>query len=88
MAKLIVNNKFELNGKITVRRTLENENLIIVGSLATHYYLEEIIEKAVKKFERKGSKEIVEYMHKEEAYLRTNENEVIPFSKDYKLRPF
>ena len=42
MAKLIVNNKFELNGKITVRRTLENENLIIVGSLATHYYLEEI----------------------------------------------
>ena len=42
MAKLIVNNKFELNGKITVRRTLENESLIIVGSLATHYYLEEI----------------------------------------------
>ena len=42
MAKLIVNNKFELNGKITVRRTLENENLIIVGSLDTHYYLEEI----------------------------------------------
>ena len=50
--------------------------------------LEEIIEKAVKKFERKGSKEIVEYMHKEEAYLKTNENEVIPFSKEYKLRDF
>ncbi|MBQ6860613.1 MAG: DUF4065 domain-containing protein [Clostridia bacterium] len=50
--------------------------------------LEKIIERAVKKFEDKGSDYIVEYMHKEDAYLKTNENEVIPFSKDYKLRPF
>lgn len=50
--------------------------------------LEEIIEKAVKKFDRKGSEYIVNYMHKEEAYLKTNENEIIPFSKEYKLRPF
>ncbi len=32
MAKLIVNKELELNGKITVRRTLENENLIILKS--------------------------------------------------------
>ena len=50
--------------------------------------LEKIIEIAVKKFEKKGYKEIVNYMHKEEAYLKTNENEIIPFSKEYKLRPF
>lgn len=50
--------------------------------------LEKIIERVVKKFEKKGYKEIVNYMHKEEAYLKTNENEIIPFSKEYKLRPF
>lgn len=50
--------------------------------------LEDIIDRVVKKFKRKSSKEIVEYMHKEEAYLKTIENEVIPFSKEYKLREF
>lgn len=50
--------------------------------------LEEIIERVVKKFERKGHKKIVDYMHKEEAYLKTEENKIIPFSKEYKLRPF
>ena len=43
MAKLIVNKELELNGKITVKRTLEDGELVIIGSLATHYYLEEII---------------------------------------------
>lgn len=50
--------------------------------------VEQIIDQVVKKFGHKGSKEIVEYMHKEEAYLRTNENCVIPFSNEYKLREF
>lgn len=50
--------------------------------------LEKIIEDVVKKFANKTAKEIVDYMHKEESYLRTNQNEVIPFSNEYKLRPF
>lgn len=50
--------------------------------------LEEIIEMVVKKFENKSAKEIIEYMHNEEAYLQTKENEIIPFSKDYKLKKF
>ena len=50
--------------------------------------LEDIIDRVVKKFNHKGSKEIVEYMHKEDAYLKTFENEVIPFLKEYKLRKF
>ncbi len=50
--------------------------------------LEEIIEMVVKKFKNKSAKEIIEYMHNEEAYLQTKENEIIPFSKDYKLKKF
>ena len=42
----------------------------------------------VKKFKNKSAKEIIEYMHNEEAYLQTKENEIIPFSKDYKLKKF
>ena len=34
------------------------------------------------------AKDIVEYMHKEKAYIETNEMEIIPFSKEYKLNNF
>lgn len=50
--------------------------------------LEEIIDRVVKKFENKTTKEIVEYMHKEKAYLNTKEMEIIPFSKEFKLNKF
>lgn len=43
MAKIIVNNELELNGKITIRRFFdENSKLHIEGSMATHFYVEEI----------------------------------------------
>lgn len=50
--------------------------------------LEEIINKVVKKFDNKKAKDIVEYMHKEKAYIETKEMDIIPFSKDYKLNSF
>lgn len=43
MAKIIVNEEISLNGRVTVKRELNDENkLLIYGSLATHFYLEEI----------------------------------------------
>ena len=81
---IVAEEEYYGNGNMGYRLSVSND--FVPSKISKN--LEEIIEKAVKKFERKGSKEIVEYMHKEEAYLRTNENEVIPFSKDYKLRPF
>lgn len=50
--------------------------------------LEDIINKVVKKFENKTAKEIVDYMHKEKAYLETKDMEIIPFSKEFKLNKF
>lgn len=50
--------------------------------------LEEIIDKVVKKFDNKKAKDIVDYMHKEKAYINTKEKEIIPFSKEHKLNSF
>ena len=48
--------------------------------------LEEIMDEVVKKFEDYKAKEIIDYMHHEDAYVFTKENEVIPFAKEYKIR--
>lgn len=50
--------------------------------------LEEIIDEVVEKFNYKSAREIVEYMHKEKAYIETKEMEVIPFLKEFKLNNF
>lgn len=43
MSNITVNEKFLVNGKLSVRRALNEEGKIVVsGSLATHYYFEEI----------------------------------------------
>lgn len=81
---IVTKEEYYRNGNMGYRLSIAND--FVPTKISKE--LEEIIERAVKKFERKSSKEIVEYMHKEEAYLNTNENEIISFSKDYKLRPF
>jgi len=50
--------------------------------------LEEIMDEVVKKFEDYKAKEIIDYMHHEDAYLFTKENEVIPFVEEYKIKKF
>lgn len=43
MAKISVNEEYVIKGKITIRRYInENNELIILGTFATHYYFEEI----------------------------------------------
>lgn len=43
MAKISVNDEHLINGRVTVRRYKdENDNIIIEGSIATHFYIEEI----------------------------------------------
>ena len=43
MAQFSINDEIIIKGKMTVRRVLDAEgNISIVGSLATHYYFEEI----------------------------------------------
>lgn len=42
MAKISVNEEFLINGKLTIRRVLNDGELTILGSFATHYYFEEI----------------------------------------------
>ncbi len=39
-----------------------------------------ILDKVVEKFESFSAKEIVDYMHKEIAYTKTKEKDIIPFS--------
>ena len=40
----------------------------------------EICDRVIKKFKKFSTAELVEYMHKEDAYLKTKSNEVIDFS--------
>lgn len=44
MAKIILNDEIEMNGKMSISRTLNEEGngFIIMGSFATHLYIEEI----------------------------------------------
>ena len=42
----------------------------------------------VKKFEDYTAKDIVEYMHKETAYIKTKDKEIIPFSLAKEIQTF
>lgn len=43
MAKIIINNENEVNGKLSIsRRLVSNDNIEVTGQLATHRYFEEI----------------------------------------------
>lgn len=43
MAKISINEEFIVNGKFTIKRVLNDDNeLIVIGTLMTHFYLEEI----------------------------------------------
>ncbi len=42
----------------------------------------DIIDEVIKKFKKYSTKEIVEYMHKECAYINTSMNEVLLFTKE------
>ena len=46
MAKLIINENISMNGRLSIKRSLieqeENTYVIIEGILATHYYIEEL----------------------------------------------
>lgn len=47
-----------------------------------------ILDKVISKFNNYKAKEIVDYMHKEKAYLDTNPGEIIPFSLAKEIRKF
>ena len=47
-----------------------------------------ILDRVIEKFENYKTKEIVEYMHKEKAYIETNTGEIIPFSLAKEIRTF
>lgn len=43
MAQISINDEYIINGKLTVRRVLTDDNeVVVVGTLATHFYFEEI----------------------------------------------
>lgn len=48
----------------------------------------EILDKVILKFKKHKTKDIVEYMHKEKAYIDTEPGEIIPFSLARELREF
>ncbi|MDD7404162.1 MAG: DUF4065 domain-containing protein [bacterium] len=48
----------------------------------------DILDKVVEKFKHYKTKDIVEYMHKEKAYIETDAGEIIPFSLAKEIRSF
>lgn len=44
MAKIDVNNKYSVPGKLTARRFISNGEMKVEGIFATHYYFDEIYE--------------------------------------------
>ncbi len=50
--------------------------------------LEDIIDEVVEKFEDFKAKEIIDYMHREDAYVFTKDNDVIPFAEEFKIKEF
>ena len=48
----------------------------------------EILNAVIKKFEKYKAQEIVDYMHKEKAYIATKPGEIIPFSMAKEIRKF
>ena len=47
-----------------------------------------IIDKVIKKFKDYKAKDIIEYMHKEKAYIETKPGDIIPFSLAKEIREF
>jgi len=47
-----------------------------------------ILDKVIKKFQNYEAKEIIDYMHKEEAYKKTSSGEIIPFSLAKEIKEF
>lgn len=47
-----------------------------------------ILNKVIEKFEGYNAKQIIEYMHQEDAYINTNHGDVIPFTLDFKIKEF
>lgn len=47
-----------------------------------------ILDKVIEKFEGYNAKQIIEYMHQEDAYINTNHGDIIPFSLDFKIKEF
>lgn len=47
-----------------------------------------VLDRVIKKFESFSAREIVEYMHKEIAYIKTNDKDIIPFSLAKEIKDF
>ena len=47
-----------------------------------------ILDRVIEKFEEYNAKQIIDYMHQEDAYIKTNHGDVIPFSLDFKIKEF
>ena len=48
----------------------------------------DILDQVINKFRNYSASEMVEYMHKERAYLETKEGQEIPFSLAKEIKPF
>ncbi len=65
---------------------IESKNPIDLSSLSRQEI--DVLNEVIQKFDKLGSKKISEYMHEEEAYLKTHDNQIIPFSLAGKIREF
>lgn len=55
MAKISVNDEYVVNGKLTISRVLNMDNEIVIsGTFASHYYFEEINTLTTYRYEIKG----------------------------------
>lgn len=59
MARISVNDEYIVNGKLTVSRSLNNNEIVINGTFASHYYFEEIKSLTTYRYEIKNI-EVVE----------------------------
>jgi hypothetical protein len=50
--------------------------------------IEKIIDEVINKFNKFNAKDIIAYMHKEDAYKKTKDNEIISFIDEFKLNEF
>ena len=69
---------------ITIKEIIEDDFMkILIASVDVEYTLTpteiEVIDKVINKFRSLSTNEIIEYMHKEKAYLETKENNFISF---------
>lgn len=75
----------ESDGESIKYRFLPNRNIDDV-SLSDEEKL--ILDKVIDKFKSYNASEIVDYMHKETAYIKTNDKEIIPFSLASEIKDF